>query len=482
MFFPKKTLQVFMSLMLIGAVAQAELSAKAKKAEKLVAAGKMEEAKQIYKELMGKDPAREPALVKEGKDGMAALLLAQAKATFELGDSAGARDKAQSVLNDYNDTPSAGAAAKLMVFSQLELSKDLIETKKYADVVAQAKDVKKKLPAGNEALAADIDKMLSKLSADLLAAGDEGVALGKYEQAQRLLEHAWAASVDKDDTAKCRYALGKCLRLAGQPEKAIPIYKDVTANFTGAPVVADAFVDLYLIYQQQGNNAEALGNIKQAVALSPGNSDILFKEAQAYLALGKTEEAKKDAAKVIDLLQAEIPKTYLNKEILQAKLGQAQLMLGHYTEAGVEFEKALARNPNMFDVRKGLALAQFSDKNFKSAIDSYDALIRTLTADFEDAKEKFSQDQASAEKAKRVEDLRKDIAYFHFQKGLAYEGLGDYDKALEECRVGLEGVSTQDAAAAQKRILAAQSAAPKRSDSAPAANATPAEATNTAPK
>ncbi len=470
----KKSLALVMLFALIVPAARAELSSKAKKAEKLAAAGKVEDAKQIYKELMEKDPAREPALVKEGREGMAALTLSQAKLTLDAGDFAAARDKAQAVLNEFHDTPSAGPAAKLMVAAQLQLSQDLIEAKKYGDVIAQAKDMKKLL-AGNESLGAEIDKMLSKLSADLLAAGEEGVALGKYEAAQRLLDFAWSASVSLADTARCRYAQAKGLRLSGQSDKAVPIYKDVASNYTGSPVVVDAHLDLTLIYQQQGNNAEALNSIKQAVALAPNNSDILFKEAQIYAALGKTEEAKKDATKAIELLQVEISKTFLNKEALQAKLGHAHLMLGHFTEASVEFEKALTRNPNMFDVRKGLALAQFHDKNFQSAIDSYDSLIKIVTADFNAAQDALEKDASSADKAKRVEELRKDIAYFHFQKGLSYEGLGDYETALRECRVGLEGVSTQEAAAAQKRILAALSTAPK-TGSSPSGTSVPAEA------
>ncbi|MBI4396388.1 MAG: tetratricopeptide repeat protein [Elusimicrobia bacterium] len=464
MFNGKKALFMVSAMTLATNFVSAELSSKAKRAEKLAATGKTVEAMEIYKELMGKSPQKEPALVKEGKEGMAALLLVQAKESFDAGSFSDAKVKAQNILADYENTPSINEAAKVMVMSQLELSKRLIESKKYEDCISQSKDVKSKIPAGNDALAMEIDKGLSKLSGDLLAAAEENIKLEKFEPAQKLLETAAASSVEKTHSAKCRYTLGKCFRLSNQFDKAIEAYQDVTTNFSDTPFAASAHADLFLVYQRLESRQDALDSIKQAVQLVPENSDYLFKEAQAYQALGKTEEAQKDAAKVIDLLQAEIPKTYINKENLQYKMGQAHLILGQDTEAAVEFDKALARNPNMLEARKGLAQAQFSDKNFSSAIGTYDALIKTFTNEFNDANDKLSKEKTSDERAKRVEDLRKDIAYFHFQKGLSYEQLGEFDKALAECRIGLEGVSTQEAAATQKRIQLAQEAAQKKAE------------------
>src|SRR3989339_734414 len=57
----------------------AELSSKAKKAEKLIAAGNIIGAKAIYTELMAKDKVKNADLVKEGREGYAKLQMTLGK-------------------------------------------------------------------------------------------------------------------------------------------------------------------------------------------------------------------------------------------------------------------------------------------------------------------------------------------------------------------------------------------------------------------
>ncbi|HRY29263.1 MAG TPA: tetratricopeptide repeat protein [Elusimicrobiota bacterium] len=470
MFNHARAVSLTVSLMLVASFAAAELSSKAKRAEKMAAAGQLTEAMAIYQELMGKNAQKEPQLVKEGREGMANCLLLQAKTAFDEKNFADSKTLALQILTTYKDTPSVNESAKTLALSQLELSKQLVDGKKYDEGIAQCKEVKEKIPAGGDALKADLDKFLSQLAGDLLKLAEGHIKSGKYEEAQKNLEWASAAATDKAASAKCQYTQGVCFRLAGQNDKALAAYQDVTTDYPDSPFAATAHADLYLIHTQLDNLPEALKSIQQAASLAPENSDYLFKTAQAYQALGKTEDAKKAAKKAIDLLQAELPKTYTNKENLQYKIGQAQLILGNYTEAAVEFDKALARNADMVEAKKGLALALFNDKNYTGAVDAYDALIKKFSGDFDALNEKASKDKIPADLAKKVEDLRKDIAYFHYQKGLSYEQLGEYDNALAECRLGLEGVSTQEAAATIKRIQTA--AAQKKSETAPAPAAT----------
>ena len=113
----------------------------------------------------------------------------------------------------------------------------------------------------------------------------------------------------------------------------------------------------------------------------------------------------------------------------------------------------------MVEAKKSLANAQFNNKNFEGAITTYDMLIKQYSSDFDALNEKASKD-TSIELAKQLEGLRKNIAYFHYQKGLSYEQLKDFEKAQAECRLGFEGVSTQEAADTLRRIQAAEQKKP----------------------
>ena len=455
MFNQKKTAVFVLSIMLLSNFAFAELSSRAKKAEKLVSSGRISEAVEIYKELMAKDPKKNADLVKEGKEGMAACLLLGIKEAFNAKKYDEAKSGADNILTNFKETPSLGEAAKYLVMAQLEISKELIDAKKYDECILELKTVKEKVPAGNDEALADLNKILSKLSADLLKIAQDNIKQAKYEDAIANLNSALASSVEKDGSAQCKYALGVCFRLTRQTDKAVSAYQEVVTNFAGTTAVAPAYADLYLLNLQLDNKQEALNAIKQAVSIDPSNSDYLFKEAKLFYELGKNDDAQKAAKKLIPMLQAEIEKTYVGKENLQYKLGMSKLILGNFTEAAVEFDKALTRNPDMLEAKKSLALAQFSDKNYTGAVMTYEALIKQVTSLFDDASDKALKEKDSNDLAKKVEDLRKDIAFFHYQKGLSYEQLGDLEKAQAECRLGFEGVSTEEAAATLKRIQTA---------------------------
>jgi tetratricopeptide (TPR) repeat protein len=452
MFNLRKTVVLALSLVLSSNFAFAELSSKAKKAEKLASSGRVPEAVEIYKELMSKDPKKNADLVKEGREGMAACLLRGVKESIAAKKYEEAKSGSDNILTNFKETPAAQEAAKYIVTAELETSKVLIDAKKYDACILELKTIKDKIPAGNDAVLADLNKILSKLSADLLKMAQDNIKQAKCDEAMANLTLALASSVEKEGSAQCKYAMGVCFRLTKQTDKAVSAYQEVVTNFTGTTAVAPAFADLYLLDLQLDNKQDALNAIKQAVSTDPSNSDYLFKEAKLLYDLGKNDDAQKIAKKLIPMLQAEIEKTYLGKENLQYKLGMSKLILGNFTEAAVEFDKALTRNPDMLEAKKSLALAQFNDKNYTGAVTTYDSLIKQVTSLFDDANDKASKEKDSNDLAKKVEDLRKDIAFFHYQKGLSYEQLKDLDKAQAECRLGFEGVSTEEAAATLKRI------------------------------
>ena len=113
----------------------------------------------------------------------------------------------------------------------------------------------------------------------------------------------------------------------------------------------------------------------------------------------------------------------------------------------------------MKEAKIGLAEAQYKDKSFEGSIKTYSGLIAQVSGEFKKLESEFSGKSDSIILARQVEETRASLALFHFQSGLAYEQLGNFEKALEECQLGLEGVSTDIAATALKRIqekLAAQ--------------------------
>ena len=464
----KYLLAAIAALLVCSPTAWAELSSKAKKAEKLCAVGNLPEAMEIYKGLMAKNPQKDGDLVKEGREGMAVCLVAQGKAALTAKKPDEAKAAFLTVVKEYKDTQLFKDASKYLVTAQLDLSSQLEADGKFEECAAQGKEVKALVSPQTEGYDA-LNKMIADAS---MKWGEDLEKQQKNEEAQAVFEKIatdFADNVDisatsKRNASRCAYALGVCFRLSKQTDKAITAYQAVTIRYKDTPVAAAAFADMYVIYMDQNDQVSALNAIKQAVMIQPGNSDYLFKEVDLLADMGKTEEAQKNATPLLAMLQDDAQRAYAHKDVLQYKLGKTQLILNNYTEAAVEFDKALARNPSMLEAKRGLAGAQFNDKNFSGALISYDALLNQYAAAFTDASQKAGTDKESPELAKKVEELRKEIAYFHYQKGLCLEQLGDYDKALTECRLGLEGVPTKEAAVTLKRI---QGEAQKKAEQIP---------------
>lgn len=581
----------------------AELSSKAKKAEKLLSAGNVTEAMELYKELIDKNTGKKPELVQEGKDGMAKCLLTTGREALKKENFDEAKKQADELLNSYSDTPSFADAQALIVAAQTAIgtklaaagknaecldqcmsvrsrvsdqtegvdklntliggamvavgkkafqdkdyknAQNLLESavknykdiaaydearslladvlvsvgtsmleqknfdaaqpvlarvakdfadkqaavvkakqgmarilmakaeedltaKKYADALDKCKTATENL-AKDDPLLASCKIVALKASTELIKNGEDGMAAGKYDDAIKNFETAATAGIDDTVTARCRYALGVCFRLNKTPDKAMTAYQAVVTEHKSSPFAGQAFHDMYLILLAQDDQKAALDAIKKAGESTPENTDYLFKQARLLEQMGAIDVARIAYEKMLPLLQAQIAKTYVNKEDLQYKLGQAWLSLGKFTEAAVEFDKALLRNPSLIEAKKGLAAAQFADRNFSSAIKTYTELIKQLTAELVGLQEAAMKQKDSVDAARRVEDSRREIALFHYQSGLAYEQAGNFDKAMDECRMGLEGVSTQEAAATLKRIQSAKEKAEKPAEkAAPAA-------------
>jgi len=322
--------------------------------------------------------------------------------------------------------------------------------KEYASAIQKCQKGIEQLPKEAPILPG-LRELMGKAGEALFRRAEERMKKREYKEAIKDLELAFTSTREKEFRARCQYLIGKCNRLNGEHEGALSTYQAVLNRFKDTLVVPVTYYDMYLIYSGQNRKEKALNSIKLASAADPGNSEYLFSLAELLSALGQAEEAKSAYEKVLPILQEEVNKTFLHKEKVQYRLGQAYLNLGQYTEAAIEFDKALHREPSMMEARKGLAEAQFQDQNYTGAIKTYAYLIKEEADNFKDLESRLAKEK-SLQLAQELETARKELAFFHFQTGLSYEQLGDYDKALQECRLGLEGVPTQKAAAALKRI------------------------------
>jgi tetratricopeptide (TPR) repeat protein len=325
------------------------------------------------------------------------------------------------------------------------------DTKAYASAIKKCHEGLA-IISNDSQLKAECHELLRIIGEEIFYIAMAKVDVKNYKEAIDDFKLASSSGVDNEFMAKCKYFIGVAQRMSNKDVEALVSYQELVDKFIETPYVADAYHDMYLIYMTQNNTNHAMENITLAVESNMKNSDYLFKKAELLSSLGKIDAAVESYKKLLAMLQEEIRHTYLNKEKMQYRLGRVYLNLGRYTEASIEFEKALNRDPTMTDARTGMASAQFKDRNFVSAVDTYKSLIAELSAKFKELQGQLIEDSQNVDIAKDLEKVRSNIAFFHYRCGLCYEQLGDYDKALEECRLGLEGVETSEVAVTLKRL------------------------------
>ena len=79
------------------------------------------------------------------------------------------------------------------------------------------------------------------------------------------------------------------------PDGAIPLLQKAVQL---KPDLRMAYMDLGTIYMRQKNHTAAVAALKKAVELDPGEPDAHYRLARIYQSQGKTEESKKEFAKV----------------------------------------------------------------------------------------------------------------------------------------------------------------------------------------
>ena len=126
-----------------------------------------------------------------------------------------------------------------------------------------------------------------------------------------------------------------------------------------------------------GRAAEALRSADSGLTINPNSAPLLDARTLAEIVLGRFEQAKSDSERAMQLSprDPEIPNRLMN-------LGMAELGLGHFDAAVVEFQKAIAAGDHSFiphaNLSAAYALAGETDKA-KSALADARGLNPNLT-------------------------------------------------------------------------------------------------------
>ncbi len=194
-------------------------------------------------------------------------------------------------------------------------------------------------------------------------------------------------------SASLRNAFGQSVYQAGEKELAI---KEFRRAIKLDPALAVARNNLGVALLQQGKPQEALNNFNSALALDPGNAQIYLNLAAANKVLGQNQQA------LDNLLQAanfdtDTPTTW-------AQIGDLALNDNQLPLAQQAFLKALSYDPADQQSLFGMGIVAYQQNRTVDAITYFNS----------------------------ANSLKPNQAIIHFYSGLAYERLGQLERAEAE--------------------------------------------------
>jgi len=277
----------------------------------------------------------------------------------------------------------------------------------------------------------------------------------------------------KLEKAKEHYAKGRKAYLLFTPkgleealdeyEKAIELDRNYVPAYSGR---GETYSFLGLWKEQNENKKDkslydkSLEYSKKAVELAPDSGDSHRALASSYRALGKFEDAKKEAERAIELnpndseayyilwtvTGADVDSKYIKKaleinpnlSVAYNDLGYIYYAKGNYEKAGEYLKRAIELNPDLLQAHTNLGLTLATQKKFDEAEKEYRKAIEInpdyLLARYNlgvilGSQTKF--DEAISEFKKAIE-INPDFPEAHITLALAYESKGEKEKALEE--------------------------------------------------
>jgi tetratricopeptide (TPR) repeat protein len=298
---------------------------------------------------------------------------------------------------------------------------------------------------------------------------------GNYQEAEKWLQQAIEADPNNGDAlfelarvkmSEKKYSeaiplLRKCTRLNPRPapayyklataerilhqteaaERDLKIFETMSKNLAPEPYPFGHLFDY--LDQRSGMPSQEksqldLDQLIQDAKLHPGQPRNLYLLAEAYLKLGRIDDARQAVARLDQLSQGDF-RTAVGVGVLLARYRL-------YTEAISHFEKALKSNPNSDDAWYDLADAFLGERNYPSALAALqhvssqgqeDASYRALLADVY-AHLGHTNEAIKLFQLLTVENPDKDQTYLSL--ALAYLRSGDTLQARQTLRQGLARV------------------------------------------
>ncbi|WP_310631512.1 tetratricopeptide repeat protein [Paraburkholderia sp.] len=209
------------------------------------------------------------------------------------------------------------------------------------------------------------------------ADADHWFGLASALQAQGAVRDAalaWEGVAQRDpQRADALNNLGNCRRLLGEPALAQAAYARALA---AQPGNADALTNLGTLLQAQGQRAQALPLLREAVAVAPGSAAALVNLGALLMDEAQAQEAADVLARAVALAPDFAPAAY--------NYGNALHALGQQREAQAQYRRALALDPAHAEAANNLGNVCRELGEHKAAMDAFEAAIQARP-DFVDA-------------------------------------------------------------------------------------------------
>ncbi len=226
------------------------------------------------------------------------------------------------------------------------------------------------------------------------------------------------------DFAPARVNLARIAAMDGQQAEAIGMLKDVLAK---DPVSEPALGMLVAASLAASNSPEAVAALERAHAAAPGDMRLTIALADVYTRLG-------DGKKALALLSQDPAKLAASPPLLAAQ-ARAQLALAQPADARTTYMRILAIDPRALDARQQLIQLAVQAKEYEAARNLVQEGLRVLPENFQLLGDYIAidkQDGGLERAAATAERLRGQIADTPQARALpgdVYSGAGKFDEA-----------------------------------------------------
>lgn len=212
-----------------------------------------------------------------------------------------------------------------------------------------------------------------------------------------------------------------------------------------------------------GKYQDAVADLARAIALNPKDSAAYAERGQAYMSLNQLDKAVVDFDQALVLNQA--------NDLARAARGLALLMKGSTAEGLVDIKNALDRNPNNQLAQVGQGLAMLVSGQYDRAIvalnqligkaAAFDTFARVLRARAYLARKDTADAMADLNLVLGTHPNDADALRL---RGIAFSGLREYDKALDDLSKAIAVRETVESYFARAKIYEVQNNIDKATD------------------